>query len=74
MTNLTNPTPQTEARKIDVSVFNWGKRGFRVRAWQTPPAGQDFGRILSETFVKGEARARAAAARLAAQYGVTVSS
>lgn len=58
--------------KIDVSYSYWGhKRAWRVRAWQAPPAGRDFGRILSEEFKRTEAAAKKAAERLAAQYGVT---
>lgn len=61
----------TQPRKIDVSYSYWAhRRQWRVRAWQAPPAGADFGRILSEEFERTEASAKRAAEQLARQYGV----
>lgn len=58
--------------KIDVSYSYWShKRSWRVRAWQAPPPGRDFGRILFEEFKRTEAAAKKAAEQMAAQYGVT---
>jgi len=59
--------------RVDVSYSYWShRRAWRVRAWQAPPPGRDFGRVLSEEFKRTEASAKKAAEALARQYGVTV--
>lgn len=58
---------------IDVSVFDYGRRGYRVRVFQAPPK-EDFnamGRRLYETFKLTKASANKLAKELAAEYGVT---
>lgn len=56
--------------KIDVSMFNYGRRGWRVRAFMAGPDFNSFGRVLSEEFKKTEASALKAAKEMAARYGV----
>lgn len=61
----------TTSPRISVAYSYWShKRAWRVRAWQAPPAGQDFGGVLCECFKRTEAAAKREAARLADQYGV----